>query len=106
MNYNPKAHTELKDDIVLKPFCRLVSCTERHTETKGTASSGGIQLSSPLCEFEASLVYRVSSKIARDTQREHVSKNKQKEQQQKSQRNKGNEYPETPFQGVHTLTWR
>jgi hypothetical protein len=31
-----------------------------------------------LCEFEASLVYRVSSKIARATQRNPVSKKKKK----------------------------
>lgn len=44
MNYNPEAHTELKDAVVLKPFCGFVSYTERHTETKGTASSGGTHL--------------------------------------------------------------
>ena len=32
-----------------------------------------------LCEFEASLVYRVSSRTARDTQRNPVSKNQNKE---------------------------
>ena len=34
-----------------------------------------------LCEFEASLVYRVSSRTARTTQRNSVSKNKNKTKQ-------------------------
>lgn len=44
MNYNPEAHRELKDEVALKPFCGFVSYTERRTETKGTASSGGTHL--------------------------------------------------------------
>jgi hypothetical protein len=45
-----------------------------------------------LCEFEASLVYRVSSRISRDTQRNSVSTNKQtnKQQQNNNKRKKRN----------------
>ena len=42
-----------------------------------------------LCEFKASLVYRTSSKTARDTQRNPVSKNqknKKKEERKKERR--------------------
>jgi hypothetical protein len=38
------------------------------------------QRQADLCEFKASLIYRVSSRIARDTARNHVSKNKTNEQ--------------------------
>jgi hypothetical protein len=41
-----------------------------------------------ISEFEASLVYRVSSRTARATQRNPVSKNKAKQQQQKPKTNK------------------
>ena len=34
----------------------------------------GRQRQADLCEFEASLVYRVTSKTARDTQRSNISK--------------------------------
>jgi hypothetical protein len=37
-----------------------------------------------ISEFEASLVYRVSSRIARDRQRKPVSKNKNQQQQKKA----------------------
>jgi hypothetical protein len=37
-------------------------------------------------EFEASLVYKVSSRTARATQRNPVSKNKNKQQQQQQKR--------------------
>jgi hypothetical protein len=39
-----------------------------------------------ISEFEASLVYRVSSRIARATQRNPVSKKKKKQQQQQQQK--------------------
>jgi hypothetical protein len=41
-----------------------------------------------ISEFEASLVYRVSSRIARATQRNPVLKNKNKQQQQQQKRNR------------------
>jgi hypothetical protein len=45
-------------------------------------SALGRQRQADLCEFEASLVYRVTSKTARGTQRSNISKqNKTKKQQ-------------------------
>jgi hypothetical protein len=41
-----------------------------------------------ISEFEASLVYRVSSRTARGIQRNPVSKNKHKQQQQQQQQQK------------------
>jgi capsid protein len=41
-----------------------------------------------LCEFEASLVYRVSSRTARATQRNPVLKNKTKQKKERKQRKK------------------
>jgi hypothetical protein len=41
-----------------------------------------------ISEFEASLVYKVSSRTARATQRNPVSKNKNKKQKQKQQQKK------------------
>jgi hypothetical protein len=41
-----------------------------------------------ISEFEASLVYRVSSRTARATQRNTVSKEQQQQQQQKKTKNK------------------
>jgi len=43
----------------------------------------GRQRQADLCEFEASLVYRVSSRTARDTQRNPVSKQTNKDQANK-----------------------
>jgi hypothetical protein len=42
-----------------------------------------------ISEFEASLVYRVSSRTARATQRNPVSKNKNKKQQQQKMSTEG-----------------
>jgi hypothetical protein len=47
--------------------------TPRHTGTMESPVGRGRRIS----EFEASLVYKVSSRTARDTQRNPVSKNKQ-----------------------------
>jgi hypothetical protein len=44
----------------------------------------GKQRQEDLCEFQASLVYRVSSRIARSTQRNPVSRNKQTNKQANS----------------------
>jgi hypothetical protein len=41
-----------------------------------------------LCEFKASLVYRVSSRTARATQRNPVSKNQKEKQKTKNNNNK------------------
>jgi hypothetical protein len=41
-----------------------------------------------ISEFEASLVYRVSSRTARATQRNPVSKNKEQKQKQNKTKNK------------------
>jgi hypothetical protein len=41
-----------------------------------------------ISEFEASLVYKVSSRTARATQRNPVSKNKTKQKQNKTKQNK------------------
>jgi hypothetical protein len=41
----------------------------------------GRQMQTDLCEFETSLVYRVSSRIARATQKNSVSKNKKTNKQ-------------------------
>ena len=38
------------------------------------------------CEFEASLVYRVSSKTAKTTQRNPVSKNRKRKEKEKKER--------------------
>ena len=47
-----------------------------------------------ICEFEASLVYRVSSRIAKATQRNPVSKTKQtKTKQNKRKKKNGKVYP-------------
>jgi hypothetical protein len=43
-----------------------------------------------ISEFEASLVYRVSSRTARATQRNPVSKNKNKKEQKKTKKLKPN----------------
>jgi hypothetical protein len=43
-----------------------------------------------ISEFEASLVYRVSSRTARATQRNPVSKNRKKQEQQKQTNKKTN----------------
>ena len=40
-----------------------------------------------LFEFEASLVYRVSSRIAKDTQRNPVSKKRKKKKKEKEKKN-------------------
>jgi hypothetical protein len=50
----------------------------------------GRQRQEDLCEFEASLVYRVSSKTARAIQRNPVLQNKETNQQQEA-RPSGNE---------------
>jgi hypothetical protein len=42
-----------------------------------------------ISEFEASLVYRVSSRTAKDTQRNPVSKNKTKQKKNPKQTKKG-----------------
>jgi hypothetical protein len=48
----------------------------------------GRQKQADLCEFKVSLVYRVSFRIARATQRNLVSKQQQQQQQQKQKTNK------------------
>jgi hypothetical protein len=48
-----------------------------------------------ISEFEASLVYKVSSRIARATERNPVSKNKQKNNQTKPKQKKKGVFPHT-----------
>jgi hypothetical protein len=43
----------------------------------------------PISEFEASLVYRVSSRTARATQRNPVSKKKKKKKERKKEKKRG-----------------
>jgi hypothetical protein len=71
----------------LKPFCRAVVA---HAFNPSTWEAEAGRFS----EFKASLVYRVSSRTARATQRNPVSKNKTKQtnkQKQKTQTNKQNQ---------------
>jgi hypothetical protein len=52
-----------------------------------------------ISEFEASLVYRVSSRTARATQRNPVSKNKTKQQQTKTKKESGKKKRILTFRG-------
>jgi hypothetical protein len=58
-----------------------------HTFNLSTQGGRGRQIS----EFEASLVYKVSSRTARAIQRNPVSKNKNKTKQNKKQTNKSSD---------------
>ena len=52
-----------------------------------------------MSEFEASLVYRVSSRTARDTERSPVSKNQKKKKKKKKK--KGNEWVLIKFENQY-----